>query len=120
MARPDSVLCHGSVDAGTRRRSSTNSLMAEDRLLCWRERSMSATMFDSVTRWLCAMSFKPRQNASSRLTLVLCPASTIERLTMGDFIFVSFCKAQTYQQKNEFAIKSCTLRKYIPCLLYTS
>ena len=33
-----------------------------------------------------AISFRPFQNASSRLTLVLCPAMTIERLTTGDFI----------------------------------
>src|SRR5262249_35067103 len=30
--------------------------------------------------------FSPCQNASSRLTLVLCPAMTMERLTTGDFI----------------------------------
>src|SRR5262249_34461761 len=33
-----------------------------------------------------AISFSPFQNASSRLTLVLWPAITIERLTTGDFI----------------------------------
>src|SRR5262249_11232853 len=33
-----------------------------------------------------AISFSPFQKASSRLTLVLCPAMTIERLTTGDFI----------------------------------
>src|SRR5262249_49260521 len=32
------------------------------------------------------MALRPCQNASSRLTLVLCPAITIERLTTGDFI----------------------------------
>jgi hypothetical protein len=36
-----------------------------------------------------AMSFRPFQNASSRLTLVLWPAITIERLTTGDFIAAS-------------------------------
>jgi len=36
-----------------------------------------------------AMSFSPFQNASSRLTLVLWPAITIERLTTGDFIPIS-------------------------------
>src|ERR1700722_11992758 len=39
------------------------------------------------------MSFKPRQKASSRLTLVLCPPRTIDRLTIGDFMRVSSCKA---------------------------
>ena len=33
-----------------------------------------------------AISFRPFQKASSRLTLVLCPAITIERLMTGDFI----------------------------------
>jgi hypothetical protein len=32
------------------------------------------------------IAFKPCQKASSRLTLVLCPASTIERFTTGDFM----------------------------------
>src|SRR5947208_6892425 len=32
------------------------------------------------------ISFKPFQNASSRLTLVLCPATTIERLSTADCI----------------------------------
>src|SRR5262245_6027395 len=33
-----------------------------------------------------AISLSPLQNASSRLTLVLWPAMTMERLTTGDFI----------------------------------
>ena len=40
----------------------------------------------SVIRRVVAISLSPRQNASSRLTLVLCPASTTERFTMGDFM----------------------------------
>jgi hypothetical protein len=36
-------------------------------------------------RWR-PISFRPSQNASSRLTLVLWPATTIERLSTGDFI----------------------------------
>src|SRR5215467_4691959 len=47
---------------------------------------MVATMSDSVKSRLAAISFNPVQNASSKLTLVLCPAITIERLTTGDFI----------------------------------
>src|SRR6516225_3253925 len=43
-------------------------------------------MSDKVRSRLAAISFNPVQNASSRLTLVLCPAMTIERLTTGDFI----------------------------------
>jgi len=43
-------------------------------------------MSDKVKSRLAAISFNPIQNASSKLTLVLCPAMTIERLTTGDFI----------------------------------
>src|SRR6266478_2750411 len=43
-------------------------------------------MSDKVKSRFAAISFNPVQNASSRLTLVLCPAMTIERLTTGDFI----------------------------------
>src|SRR6516225_6249997 len=44
---------------------------------------------DSVLRWSLAISFKPSQNGSSRLTLVLCPASIIERFTTVDFMALS-------------------------------
>src|SRR5665213_4586266 len=47
---------------------------------------MVATKSDSVISRAIAISFKPFQNASSRLTLVLWPAMTIERLITGDFI----------------------------------
>src|SRR5260370_14907615 len=60
--------------------------MAEDRLACRRSWSIAATMSDKVKSRFAAISFNPVQNASSRLTLVLCPAMTIERLTTGDFI----------------------------------
>src|SRR5438094_5826469 len=60
--------------------------MAEDRLPCCRSESMSATSSDKVMPRPPATSFSPFQNASSRLTLVLWPAITIERLTTGDFI----------------------------------
>src|SRR5215469_11660010 len=43
-------------------------------------------MSDKVKSRFAAISFNPVQNASSKLTLVLCPAITIERLTTGDFI----------------------------------
>jgi hypothetical protein len=35
-----------------------------------------------------AMSFSPFQKGSSRLMLVLCPARTMERLMIGDFIWL--------------------------------
>src|SRR3984893_1044076 len=60
--------------------------MAEDRLPCWRLLSISPTSSDSVISRSPEISFMPFQNASSRLTLVLWPATTIERLTTGDFM----------------------------------
>src|ERR1700733_446222 len=60
--------------------------MADDRLPCGRPESMVATRSDNVMARLTAISFSPFQKASSRLTLVLCPAMTIERLMTGDFI----------------------------------
>src|SRR5215831_15224359 len=60
--------------------------MADERLPCRRSWSIAATMSDKVKSRLAAISFNPVQNASSKLTLVLCPAMTIERLTTGDFI----------------------------------
>src|SRR6202007_791582 len=64
----------------------TKSLIAEDRLPCWRLLSISPTSSDSVMLRSPEISFMPFQNASSRLTLVLWPATTIERLTTGDFM----------------------------------
>src|SRR5690242_19621250 len=60
--------------------------MAEERFPCRRPPSMLATRSDNVMLRPEAISLRPLQNASSRLTLVLCPAMTIERLTTGDFI----------------------------------
>src|SRR5262245_225467 len=60
--------------------------MAEDRLPWRRSWSIAATRSDKVMPRPTAISLSPFQNASSRLTLVLCPAITIERLTTGDFI----------------------------------
>src|SRR5262249_1157300 len=69
-------------------RSSTNRRSAEERLPSFRFLSMSATIFDTVAHSACAMSFRTVQNASSRLTLVLCPSITIDRLTIEDFILI--------------------------------
>src|SRR5438874_3563428 len=60
--------------------------MADDRLPCWRSESIVATRSDKVRSRPTAICLSPLQKASSRLTLVLCPAMTIERLTTGDFI----------------------------------
>jgi hypothetical protein len=48
--------------------------------------SISSTSSDSVILRRLEISFMPFQNASSILTLVLRPATTIERLVMGDFM----------------------------------
>src|SRR3977135_1003955 len=60
--------------------------MADDKLPWRRAEWIVETRSDKVTSRAPAISFKPFQNASSRLTLVLWPAMTIERLTTGDFI----------------------------------
>src|SRR5262249_7879727 len=60
--------------------------MADDRLLCCRWESIAATKSDNVMwRWP-PISFRLFQNASSRLTLVLWPRTTTERLATGNFI----------------------------------
>src|SRR4030081_350201 len=60
--------------------------MADDRLLWCRSESMMVTRSPKVASRPPAISFNAFQNASSRLTLVLRPAMTIERLTTGDFM----------------------------------
>src|SRR5436190_5235628 len=60
--------------------------MADDRLPCCRSESIAATRSDNVMSRPPAISLSPFQNASSRLTLVLWPAITMDRLTTGDFI----------------------------------
>src|SRR6266571_1168485 len=60
--------------------------MADDRLLCCRWESIAATKSDNVMWRSPPISFRLLQNASSRLTLVLWPRITIERLATGDFI----------------------------------
>src|SRR4051812_30756813 len=60
--------------------------MADDRLPWRRSVSIVATRSDSVRLRSPAICLRPCQKASSRLTPVLCPAMTIDRLTTGDFI----------------------------------
>jgi hypothetical protein len=59
--------------------------MAEERFPRGRLDSMSATTLDTDARRASAISRKHVQNGSSKDTLVLCPAMTIERFTIGDF-----------------------------------
>src|ERR1700739_1982158 len=72
---------------------STNRRIAEDRFPCWRLFSISLTKSEStVPRWA-AISFMLVQKASSRLTLVLWPHTTIERFTTGDLIGILLSRA---------------------------
>src|SRR5882724_5795318 len=59
--------------------------MADDKLPWRRSESIVETRSDKVTSRAPAISFKLFQNSSSRLTLVLWPAMTIERFETGDF-----------------------------------
>src|SRR5262249_11350958 len=54
-------------------------------LQCWRLPSITATDSARVMPPSSAISFKLFQNSSSRLTLVLWPAMTIERFEIRDF-----------------------------------
>ena len=58
---------------------------------------MDATSSDRVISRASAISFSPFQNASSRLTLVLCPAITMDLFTTGDFIGLSTSKPMTVE-----------------------
>src|SRR5215831_14539039 len=66
----------------------TNRRIADDRFACCRPTSMLPTRFDKVSSRTLAISRNPFQNASSRLTLALCPPRTIEGLMTEDFIVV--------------------------------
>src|SRR6266540_4337403 len=60
--------------------------MADDRLPRCRSLSIAATSSDNVRCRPSAISLNAFQNASSRLALVLWPATTMERLTTEDLI----------------------------------
>src|SRR5216683_4454192 len=74
-----------------------NRRRADDRLPWTRAESMVATISDKVRSRPIAISLSPFQKASSRLTLVLWPAITIERLTTGDFITPSVFRVNVKQ-----------------------
>src|SRR5215471_20131364 len=66
--------------------------MAEERLRLpprCRSSSMPATRSDTVRPRSFAIPRTQTQNVSSRLTLVLCPAITMDRLTIEDFMIVT-------------------------------
>src|SRR3954453_19830925 len=59
--------------------------MAEERLAFDRSRSMRRTRLETVICSASAIARTSLQNGSSRLTLVLCPPITTERLVTADF-----------------------------------
>jgi hypothetical protein len=58
----------------------------DDRLLEGRSESIAASKVDNVKCRNAAIFFSDSQNASSTLTLVLCPSITTERFTTRDFM----------------------------------
>src|SRR5262249_48623012 len=61
---------------------------------------MLATRSDKVIPRSAAISLSPVQNASSRLTLVLWLAITIERLTTGDFILHLLIRSDDHRDRD--------------------
>src|SRR5258708_28922069 len=66
---------------------------------------MAATISDKVRSRPVAISLSPFQKASSRLTLVLWPAMTIERLTTGDFITPSVFRSRKLRGAHRTALE---------------
>ena len=70
--------------------SNTNRRIAEDRLPCLPSFiDLRDHLPTASTCCMCAIFFRSLQKASSRLTLVLCPSMTTERLTTSDFMNAS-------------------------------
>jgi hypothetical protein len=85
--------------------SSTKRRIAEDRLPRSRVLSISVTIFDTGTPSVRAIFFRLLQNASSRLTLVLCPSIMMERLTIADFMM---CPLIFALDRNSNVIRFCS------------
>src|SRR5215831_6574521 len=81
--------------------------MADDRLPCCRWESIAATKSDNVMWRSPPISFRLFQNASSRLTLVLWPRTTIERLATGDFIKTHLPSVRNSQHPNTKFVPFC-------------
>jgi hypothetical protein len=105
--------CCGSGDllmTRLRKWSSTKRRMAEDKLPCFRSLSIRDTTSCTVNRSARAMSFRLVQNASSRLTLVLCPSITTERFITGDFIKIGpivGAAAMRWQRTSQNSLANC-------------
>src|SRR5215470_7719684 len=81
--------------------------MADDRLPCCRWESIAATKSDNVVWRSPPISFRLFQNASSRLTLVLWPATTTERLVTRDFIKTHLPLVENSQHANTKFVPFC-------------
>src|SRR5262249_44765714 len=79
--------------------------IGEERLPGSRVLSMSVTIFDTGTPSVRAIFFRLLQNASSRLTLVLCPSIMMERLTIADFMM---CPLIFAPDRNSNVIRFCS------------
>src|ERR1700730_2896483 len=99
--------------------SRTNRRRADDRLPWARSLSMADTISDKVRSRPDAISFSPFQNASSRLTLVLWPAITIERLTTGDFITPSVFRVNVGRTQGGFVELPRAARDFLQRLCAT-
>src|SRR5262245_36602985 len=81
--------------------------MADDRLPCCRWESIAATKSDNVMWRSPPISFRLLQNASSRLTLVLWPPTTTERLVTRDFIKTHLLLVENSQHPNTKFVPFC-------------
>src|SRR5882757_2150145 len=88
--------------------------MADERLLCCRYASIITTSsFNGVLRAR-AISFSALQNGSSRQTLVLRPAMSIDRLITGDFMARVFSRlvragpSREYRGSGGFCTMACS------------
>src|SRR5579862_3512924 len=87
LARPHSCLPYAEGrTARALKWSSTKTRTADERFACCRLASISLISSANVMPRSLASSFTLLQNGCSRLTLVLWPRTTIDRLTTGDFI----------------------------------
>src|SRR5258707_940330 len=81
--------------------------MADDRLPCCRWKSIAATKSDNVMWRSPPISFRLFQNPSSRLTLVLWPPTTTERLVTRDFIKTHLLFVENSQHPNTKFVPFC-------------
>ena len=88
--------------------------MAEERFPLRRE-FISPTSSEIVILRSLPISFRPFQNASSTLTLVLCPATAIDRLIIMDCIVISFDKGMRLKLTIGSATAACASALRVGC-----